>query len=130
LLAMASLLGVVALMLFGSESGWRSTGPFGWPVNAFVLSLLAASIASSELCARLLSARWLAYIGTISYGIYLWHDLVLRVVFRNTLRNALGGWPLFVIGGLLALAVTVLIATLSWYWIERRALKLPYPRRR
>jgi peptidoglycan/LPS O-acetylase OafA/YrhL len=126
-LVVASLSGLIALMCVGSEGGWRMNGPTGWPLNALVLAMLAASLACSGLCARIFSARWLVFAGTISYGIYLWHELVLRAVFGGTLRHSLGGWSLFLAGGAISLAVTTLIATLSWRWIERDALRLPCP---
>lgn len=122
-----SLIGTAALIACGDEAGWRTTATLGWPLNAFVLALLAASLACSDFFARIASARWLAATGTISYGIYLWHEPVQRAVFGGTLKNNLHGWPLFFIGGAMALAVTVLVAALSWRFIERNALRAPYP---
>ncbi len=125
-----SLVGTVALITFGTEAGWRETATFGWPVNALVLGTLAASLACSSFFARLFSSRWLVATGTISYGIYLWHELVQRAVFGGTLRHNLHGWPAFLAGGALALGVTVLLAALSWRCLERTALPAPYPFRR
>lgn len=117
----------IILILCGTEAGWRETSATGWPVNALILGVFAASLACSQFFARLFSARWLVATGTVSYGIYLWHELVQRAVFGGTIRNFLHGWPLFLVGGLAALAVTFLIAALSWRCLERTALKAPYP---
>jgi peptidoglycan/LPS O-acetylase OafA/YrhL len=84
-------------------------------------------MARSQHFARLFSMRWIAAAGTISYGIYLWHDLVLHAVFAGTLRGNLDGWPLFLAGGAIALIVTLLIASLSWRFVERDALAAPHP---
>ena len=116
-----------AAITFGDEAGWRTTSTFGWPLNAFVLGTFAASLARSHYFARLFSTRWIAATGTISYGIYLWHDLVLHAVYAGTLRGNLSGWPLFLAGGAIALVVTVVIASLSWRFIERESLAAPYP---
>lgn len=122
-----SLAGVAALIFFGTEAGWRETSRWGWPLNALVLAALAASVACSGLFARLFSAAWLVALGTISYGVYLWHELAQHAVFGGTLRNSLHGWSAFLAGGTLSFAVTVAIATLSWRFVERQSLKAPYP---
>ncbi len=126
-LCAASLVGIAALIATGTEAGWRETSAIGWPVNALVLGVLAASLACSQFFARLFSARWLVATGTISYGIYLWHELVQRAVFDGTLRHQLHGWPVFLVGGAVALAVTALLAMLSWRYVERAALRSPCP---
>ncbi len=126
-LCVLSLGGIAALIACGTEAGWRETSTCGWPLNALVLAALAASVACSGFFARLFSAAWLAALGTISYGVYLWHEIAQHAVFGGTLRNSLQGWPVFLVGGALSLAVTVLIATLSWRFIERDSLKSPYP---
>lgn len=123
----AGLVATAALVQFGGEAGWRQTGGFGWPLNAAVLAFLAASLARSAVFSRLFAVKWIAATGTISYGIYLWHDLVLRAVFSGTLRENLSGFPLFLAGGGIALFVTIMIATLSWRFIERDVIRAPYP---
>lgn len=126
--ACAAGIGATALLvIFGDEAGWRTTSALGWPLNALILGALAASLARSAWFGRLLSTKWCAATGTISYGIYLWHDLVQHAVFAGTLRGNLSGLPLFLAGGTVALAVTVLIAAMSWRFIERNAIRTPYP---
>jgi peptidoglycan/LPS O-acetylase OafA/YrhL len=58
-----------------------------------------------------LDARWVAhpvlrYFGRISYGLYLWHLLLLRP-----------GWPMW-----FTLLLSVLVADLSYRWVERPLL--------
>jgi len=122
-----SIVGTALLIACGNEAGWRETSALGWPLNAFVLAALATSLVCSNFFARIASARWLATTGTISYGIYLWHEVVQHAVFGGTLKYNLQGWPLFLIGGAIAMAVTMLIAALSWRFIERATLRTPYP---
>ncbi len=62
--------------------------------------------------ARALGWRPLAYIGTISYSLYLWHWPVFLVV--NTARTGLSGWQLFALRSLIAGA----IAAASTHFIE------------
>ncbi len=63
--------------------------------------------------ARALAWRPLHFIGTISYGIYLWHWPV--IVYLNGTRTGLSTWPL----NLLRVAVTLLVSTASYYLVER-----------
>jgi peptidoglycan/LPS O-acetylase OafA/YrhL len=55
----------------------------------------------------------LHFLGTISYGIYLWHWPV--IVYLNGSRTGLSTWPL----DLLRILVTLAVATASYYLVER-----------
>lgn len=75
-------------------------------------SVLGARTAVS----RVLASRWLVYGGTISYGVFLWHlPLMFRV--RDTLGLGLfaHGFWVTVLG---TLAVSVVVAALSWHLLE------------
>ena len=120
-----ALSGTIGILLFSNEGAWRQD--FTWMINMAVFSLLAASLPAAPALARFFEARPLVFAGQISYGIYLWHELVLRAVFSGTIRGQLAGWPLVLAGGAIALAVTVLVAWLSYRMIERPAMKVSYP---
>jgi peptidoglycan/LPS O-acetylase OafA/YrhL len=119
--------GTIVLLFASSEAAWRQTQWTGWPLNLVLFTLLAASLSAAPMLARFFELRPLVFAGEISYGIYLWHDLVLRAVFGGTLPGRLAGWPLVLAGGAVALGVTVLIAWLSYRTIERPAMKASYP---
>ena len=53
-----------------------------------------------------LRARVLVHLGTISYGLYLWHALLMRF-----------DWP-----GLAAVVAAVAVAEVSYHGVERRFL--------
>lgn len=65
---------------------------------------------------RVLTSRVLTYLGTISYGLFLWH---LPIMFR--VRDVLG-LDLFAFGFLITVLVTfaasVLVASVSWHLLE------------
>jgi peptidoglycan/LPS O-acetylase OafA/YrhL len=71
---------------------------------------------------HLLRTRPMQFLGEISYGVFLWHLLVLRAAFLVLDRPlfAGGAWPVF----LLTLAGTVVVATASSRLLERPALRL------
>jgi peptidoglycan/LPS O-acetylase OafA/YrhL len=80
-----------------------------------VVVLLALGSAVPSLLGRLLSTRLLVWVGTISYGLYLWHFPVLRVLQDWEL----GGWTLVVVG----FALTFAPAAASYYILERPLLR-------
>lgn len=66
---------------------------------------------------RLLAWRWLAWLGVISYGIYLWHATIAITLIRHDLQSWL---PLIVAD----LAVTIAVAAASYHVLERPILRL------
>jgi peptidoglycan/LPS O-acetylase OafA/YrhL len=110
--------GVVAAMLLRSHIWDRSVYEglllvFGLAVACL---LLTAVLDERSLLARALSFGPLVYVGKISYGVYLWHQIVLA-----------GGLIPFSIGfylrGAVGIAVTVGIASLSYRFVEQPFLR-------
>jgi peptidoglycan/LPS O-acetylase OafA/YrhL len=72
--------------------------------------------------------QWTEKVGDLSFGVYIWHGVVLNVMLYLGIRqSALGrSWAAhaIMIGGTLAMA------SASWWLVERRALRLkPYTSR-
>jgi peptidoglycan/LPS O-acetylase OafA/YrhL len=74
-------------------------------------------LASSARCPALLRARPLVAVGTVSYGLYLWH---VPVIWWLRSVDALPLSPLAAAPVVLGLALA--LATLSWFCVERRAI--------
>ena len=70
---------------------------------------------------RLLAHRWIAWLGLISYGIYLYHAPVLTALKPLTYGHATTTRMLILVPA--ALAVTIAAAALSYYVVERPALR-------
>ncbi len=86
--------------------------------------IAAAAHPSSPVLGRLLALRPLCFLGTISYGVYLYH---LPVYVALTPERAhLRGWPLDGVH----LAVTVLVAVLSYHFVEQPIRRGALDRRR
>jgi peptidoglycan/LPS O-acetylase OafA/YrhL len=73
---------------------------------------------------RVLRSRPVVYLGLVSYGIYLWHWYILRIVADWL------GWPLYHGNWLavlaLALPIVVFAASVSWFALERPVLRLAH----
>jgi peptidoglycan/LPS O-acetylase OafA/YrhL len=74
---------------------------------------------------RLLASRVLTYLGLVSYGIYLYHFAAVKQL-DDWIGDSIGG-PLeaqILIHALLALLAATVLASLSYYLVERPALRL------
>jgi peptidoglycan/LPS O-acetylase OafA/YrhL len=125
------LLGLVAAFGLGvawckldGESSFLYRGGF-WLTEIAALVLIACAVSGPEsVVARVLSFRPLTLVGTISYGIYLWHWPVN--VFLTSGRAHVHGFWLHV----LQFALTFVIAIVSYRLLERpiRMRGLPFGR--
>jgi peptidoglycan/LPS O-acetylase OafA/YrhL len=91
-----------------------------WIVTAMALAVGSLTIAPSTLISSLLTNRPIRFIGTISYGLYLYHSFGLNIAER------LAAWakPYPAVYFSLILATDILIAALSYYLFERLFLNL------
>jgi peptidoglycan/LPS O-acetylase OafA/YrhL len=114
-----SVMAVVAVCVFVLEwirinSSENVTYRFGFLLADVMVALVicGVTLAPAGLPARVLGFRPLAYVGRISYGLYLWHWPVFLVL--NGSRTGITGYPLFAV----RVAVTFVIAIASWYLVE------------
>ncbi len=113
---------------------WVTAGtPTGLPTNfmfqgGFLVCAALAGLVVAD--ARLVQPGWfsralawgpLHFLGTISYGVYLWHWPV--IVYLNGTRTGLSGWTLDVA----RVAATLALSTASYYLVER-PIRLAHPR--
>jgi peptidoglycan/LPS O-acetylase OafA/YrhL len=116
----AWLICIPGLILIGIPAG-RSAGfcAIGLHIaTAFfaVLILVEVVISDAGMLAWFLGRRWLVYVGKISYGLYLWHYPIFGEVQARK-------WPRWY-ELLIELGLTVFATVVSFYLIERTALKL------
>jgi peptidoglycan/LPS O-acetylase OafA/YrhL len=111
--ALLAVFWVVGGTAGGLPKNWMFDGGFlGCAVLAVVVLADARLIDQGPL-GRALSVQPLRFLGTISYGIYLWHWPV--IVYLTTARTGLSAGPLDIV------RVTVILAlsTASYYVVER-----------
>ncbi len=130
---LAALACVLLLLFFRTTGGWRFADEYNAPLPGLVESLAAALLMALVVGRRdafaFLVARPLAFLGEISYSLYLLHFLVMAVV-----AELAGGWlglPLFwgtpASAFLLALAtagLTLPAAALVYRWVELPCMAL------
>lgn len=107
---------------------WQLIGPRVWLFQvvpcASAVTVLALVLCSRGWLSQLLSARWLVWIGTRSYAIYLYHYPLWFLSLGTTMH---GWWPHAtnqLIGLFVLLPVTLVLAWLSYRYVEEPALRL------
>ncbi|HSW93942.1 MAG TPA: acyltransferase [Gammaproteobacteria bacterium] len=96
----------------------------------FAACLLIYTALYSNRLGKLLSIRVISWLGKISFGLYVFHDLMIQVTFAYIMPYFLRGqnfgnaslkiWCLFFI---ITLSLTIACAALSYYGFERHFLK-------
>jgi peptidoglycan/LPS O-acetylase OafA/YrhL len=102
----------------GDAAAYETYGRVYWPIAVVSAVLVVAGLvtATAPGPARwILETRPMVYLGRISYGMYLWHILVMTLV-RAVADSS-------IIIALLSLAGTIAIASASFYGIERPFLR-------
>ena len=127
-LAAPALLALLAWVMAGL-GGTRALAAWPWArslmflaINLFFFTIVALIVdQAGRPVLRPLRHRWLCYLGQISYGIYLYHYLVLMVAVEAARRLGLreGRWM-----GLVCLPACLGVAALSWEFLERPLLAL------
>lgn len=99
---------------------WRNHNTFSWIsfLVEFLTAVLVLHIASDEksLIKKFLTFKPLIWLGSISYGVYLWHDPVYEVM------RSFGFSKLSILTA--GSIITLAIASLSYYIMERPLLRL------
>lgn len=127
LLAVAALAGVAVLLFQQSQERTNeSLGlfgvPYAYPVFQLLVGALLATAPSSELVGRLLDNAPTRYVARISFGIYVWHMLILelvRVYWMPELDYGALRTPVaFAWASAVVVAITFVVAALSFRYIE------------
>ena len=114
LLDAVGVLGLIAVVLIMQQGHWREAWLYPWGLlaaSAGAAVLIAAVARRRSEAGRALSLRPLRWLGTRSYGVYLWHWPVL---LGFSYELSLSGWQLFAAGAALSAA----LAELSYRLVE------------
>jgi peptidoglycan/LPS O-acetylase OafA/YrhL len=122
------VLGLLVFTKLGSvfSSAFMAVLGLTWIAVFYFCVLLFVLTHTDGWLAKVFRNSALCWLGTIAYGVYLFHQTVLAVVFRlfgvNYLEIEPGfhNWPPL----LLALVITLVTARLSWQYFERPLIDL------
>jgi peptidoglycan/LPS O-acetylase OafA/YrhL len=89
----------------------------------YFFAVLIYCVVREKLLTRFLEMRWLRYLGKISYGMYVYHLPLIWFAERFFEERLQGGIALWIRAGV-SLFATILIATLSYYLLEKPILNL------
>ena len=108
------------------ETYWTVSSIFFlWtPIFGSAVLIVILNCAQNQwLTNKLLANRIVFYLGTISYGVYLWHAPIGRWLLDTPLIASMEGYqfPRMV---LLMFCGSFLLASISWYLVEARAIAL------
>lgn len=105
----------------GEFYGWLRV-PYDFPVFHLLIGIALATGPSTVMAGRLLDNPLVAWLARISFGIYVWHYLVLELVrlywFPQFTQGGMKDPVSFIVSSLIIIAITMLVAALSWRWLE------------
>jgi peptidoglycan/LPS O-acetylase OafA/YrhL len=125
---------VVAGACFYLAGASMKADPFGeggYAVRHALAGLMGAALLVPAVFGRggglrgVLASPVLRWLGTVSYGLYLWHLAVLTWLSEERWADRVG----WVAGLATGLGLSLLLAAVSWYAIERPALRIAGSRR-
>ncbi|KKC34670.1 acyltransferase family protein [Devosia psychrophila] len=124
LLAVAAAAWVMAVHIGGLNEGFGLLGiPYGYPWMPLAICVALVALPSSRLAGRLLDNRLSRFIAEISFGIYIWHFLVIGLMARLVppafQTGGETGWSIWIWSSAIAIAISLAVATLSFYLLER-----------
>ncbi|WP_310396590.1 acyltransferase [Hymenobacter sp.] len=114
-----SLLAVLGLLAWGRRFALHEQ------VYAGLFAVLILNLAAAEKSVVTLEQGWLRYLGKLSYGLYMLHYLAVAVVLHlgGPWLDAQVGWLRWLLTLLATLGLSVLLALVSYYGLERPFLR-------
>lgn len=115
---------VVAAHIGGLNEGFGWLGvPYGFPWMPLAIGVALATLPSSVLVGRLLDNRVSRFIGEISFGIYIWHFLIIGLMARllppSFRTDGPDGWTIWLWSSAGAIVTSFIVAMVSYRFLER-----------
>lgn len=123
ILAMIAAATDIRMAVGGSGEGYAWLGiPYGFPIFPLAIAAALCLLPQSILLGRMLDNRVSRYIATVSFGVYIWQDIVLVLMktlfpwsFGTGSADVLGGW---IVSSLVATVIIFAIGTISYFFLE------------
>ena len=120
----------LTLGLISAQLSWNvwfdltTDGQFTTALASVGIVILFATGQPENKIGNFLCSRPMRFLGTISYGLYVYHFPLDRIVYEQILMKQYGVADSFVLHSAFVLATTLIVSTLSWYLLERPVLRL------
>lgn len=105
----------------GEFYGWLRV-PYEFPIFHMLVAAALATAPAGRLVGPILDNPPIAYLARISFGIYVWHYLVLELVrlywVPELTHGGMADPTRFMVASLVIIAISMVIATLSYRWME------------
>ncbi len=108
----------IGMAFKGEDLAWFATAKYMLVTGFYTCVIATQVIGSSSLASRCFRARWLRFVGRISYGLYVFHPAVFAFCVKH-----LAGFPIW-IQALAGILGAFIISVASWYCFERHLIKL------
>jgi peptidoglycan/LPS O-acetylase OafA/YrhL len=127
IIAVAALIAGAAQLALSTAGAWEGYGwldiPYRFPWLPLCVAVALCILPGSIVVGKVLDNRVIRFIATISFGIYIWQDVVLLLIVRLDpaafgigSNDMLVGWLAWTP---VAVAIIFLLGTLSYFLIER-----------
>ncbi|MBE0578506.1 acyltransferase [Devosia sp.] len=128
LLALAAVGGTMAVYVGRPTEGFGLLGiPYGFPVVPIAIGLALVALPSSVLAGRLLDNRIARFIAKISFGIYIWHFLIIVLMVRllppSFQTGGEHGWSIWLWSSATVIILSIALATLSFHLLEQPVVR-------
>ncbi len=96
---------------------------YHWPLFPALITGLLVALHHSRCLGRLLDNRAFEWTAKLSYGIYLWHMVVLELLLRHWPVSLAESWLGHVAYVCVTVAITYLLAATSFYCVEQPVMQ-------
>jgi len=122
-------LGMIVGMHVGGLSegfGWLGI-PYAFPAMPLATGVALVALSLSRHAGQMLDSPPVRFVARISFGIYIWHFLIMwlapRVVPNAFNTGGPDGWTNWLLTSAGVIAVTLVVATASFYLVEQPAVR-------
>jgi peptidoglycan/LPS O-acetylase OafA/YrhL len=116
-------IGVVSALGYDSSLGNGYQFIWAHTLLNYFFAVLIYCVVHERVFVRFLEMPWLRYLGKISYGMYVYHLALIWFVWKLADEH-IQGEMVYWIKLVVSLSATILVATLSYYFLERPILNL------
>lgn len=122
LLAIAASLAIITFLWLVRDMGDFTfslpRGPYRFPIVTVLFSLVLLAVPYTRYLAKWLDNALFMWVARMSYGVYLWHALIMALLRHYFFGDANIAFQMWLVLVVITTALTFLIAWPSYLWLE------------